>query len=64
MLMIEIFTPTTNSLCNDLSDSCGNDGLSEEDQLFFTSIKNNLDTLKMQPDQKTINAILNYAKSL
>ncbi len=62
--MIEISTPTSNSLCNDLADLACADGLSEEDQLFFTSLKINLDSLKMQPDVQTINAILNYSKSL
>lgn len=62
--MIETSTTATNSLPKTKAESSLNAGdLEEDEQLFYSSIKSDLDALTRNPAEKTINSILDYSKS-
>ena len=63
--MIETSTPTTNSLPNDMfQNNPVTDDLGEDEQVFYASIKKNLDVLARIPGKEIIAKILSYSKSL
>jgi hypothetical protein len=63
--MIEISTPSTNSLTNTKAESSLlTEVLGEEEQSFYSSIKPDLNALTNNPAEKTISTILDYSKSL
>lgn len=63
--MIEISTPTTNSLQNNMvQNSASVEDLDEEEQSFYASIKKGLNAIANNPKQETIYSILNYSKSV
>ena len=63
--MIEISTPTTNSLQNDMvQNSTSVEDLGEDEQSFYALIKKNLNAIVSKPSQETITKILNYSKSM
>jgi hypothetical protein len=63
--MIEISTSGTNSLTNTKAESSLlAEDLGEDEQSFYSSIKPDLNTLAINPADKTISNILDYSKSL
>jgi len=63
--MIETSTPATNSLPKTKAErSLKSDDLGEDEQLFYSAIKSDLNTLARNPAEKTIGNILDYSKSL
>ncbi len=62
--MMEISTPTSNSLTSGNTAESSPDSLNEEDQLFYASIKKDLDLMAKEPRSKTIQNIIKYSKSL
>ncbi|MEJ7778504.1 MAG: hypothetical protein WKF68_02840 [Daejeonella sp.] len=63
--MIETSTPTTNSLQNNMvQNNPITEDIGEDEQLFYASIKKNLDALARNPGQEIIAKILNYSKSV
>ena len=43
---------------------CSNEPLSEDEESFYTSIKEDLDKLSKQPRAETVEAILKFSKGL
>ncbi|WP_411273859.1 hypothetical protein [Daejeonella sp.] len=65
MLMIKTSTSTTNSLQNEMMQNAGvTEELGEEDQLFYDSIQQNLNSLVRTPGKDVIARILKYSKSV
>lgn len=63
--MIETSTPATNSLPKTkVENSLNAENIGEDEQLFYSSIKSDLNTLARNPAEKTIGSILDYSKSL
>jgi len=63
--MIEISTPTTNSLQNDmLHHTAITEDLGEEEQSFYDSIKRNLNTIVSTPSKDVVARILRYSKTV
>ena len=63
--MIEISTPTTNSLQNNMPQNSSTvEDLDEEEQSFYALIQNKLNAMLRNPSQATISKILNYSKSV
>ena len=63
--MIEISTPTTNSLQNDMvQNNPISEDLGEKEQFFYAKIKKSLDTLARNPSNEVIVRILKYSKSV
>ena len=63
--MIEISTPKTNSLQKtEVNKDINSEDLSEDEQLFYASIKPGLNAMATDPNQETISKIVNYSKSL
>lgn len=63
--MIETSTPATNSLTNTKAESSlFAEDLGEDEQMFYSSIKPDLNALVNNPADKTISSILIYSKSL
>jgi hypothetical protein len=63
--MIEISTPTTNSLQNDMvQNNSISEDLGEDEQFFYANIKKNLDSLARAPSNEVIVRILKYSKSV
>lgn len=63
--MIEISTPTTNSLQNDMvQNNPIAEDLGEDEQFFYAQIKKNLDALARTPGKEVIVSILKYSKSV
>ena len=61
--MIKISTPKTHSLQQlEVNKDINPEGLSEEDQLFYTAIKPCLNAIAINPSQDTINNLVNYSK--
>lgn len=62
--MIEISTPTKNSLQNDMVQSnAKTEDLGEEEQSFYDSIKENLNSIVRTPGKDVIARILKHSKS-
>jgi hypothetical protein len=59
--MIEISTQETNSIPET---DPKNEDLSSVEQLFYSSIKPDLDAMLEDPKQESINKIMNYSKSI
>jgi hypothetical protein len=67
VLMLMITTSTTiNNLnyLNQNSEGISNEAYNDLDSMFYESIKSQLDQLKRNPEDETINRILAYSKSL
>jgi hypothetical protein len=63
--MVEISTPVSDSLTNDKVQSENSpEDLSEEDQVFFASIHDDLNKIAKKPPQATLKAIIEYSRSL
>ncbi len=63
--MIETSTSTTNSLQNDMMQNTGvTEDLGEEEQSFYDSIQQNLNTLVRTPGKDVIARILKHSKSV
>jgi hypothetical protein len=62
--MIEISTSVSESLNNNLPQSESfSEELIEEDQVFFDSIRKDLDKIKKRPKKSTLDAIIKYSSS-
>lgn len=63
--MIKTSTPVSLQSANEKtqSDSLQED-LTEEDEFFFTAIRGHLNTIEHHPHSDTVEAILNYSRSL
>ena len=59
--MIELSTPVKNVSGTDSSHT-QDEGLGEDDQLFFLSLKKDLNNMVKQPGLLTVNNLLNYSK--
>ena len=63
--MIETSTTTTNSLQNDMMQNTGvTEELGEDEQFFYDSIQQNLNTLARNPGKDVIARILKHSKSV
>lgn len=63
--MIKTFTPSSLQSGNEkIQDEAPMEDLTEEDEFFFTAIRGHLNTIEKHPQENTIDAILNYSKSL
>ena len=63
--MIEIYTPTTNSLQNDMvQNNLISEDLGDDEQFFYATIKKNLDALAKIPSNEVIIRILKHSKSV
>lgn len=64
--MIEISTPAQNQLCTSNAPDANREqeGLSEEDQRFYSSVKEGLDQLSKSPRNGTVDKLLAYSRSL
>lgn len=60
--MIQTSTPASGSVNQVQNESL--EGLSEEDESFYNSVRDGLNRLARQPRAETIEAILKYSKSL
>jgi hypothetical protein len=62
---MEISTPVSTPIGkNQIQTESTLDGLTEEDQRFFTSIHSGLNAISEHPSAATVQAILNYSKSI
>ncbi len=64
MLMGEPFTLKTLTNQNGVMKVDANENLEGDDQMFYNSLRVDLDLLKKQPKLQTIHYILDYSKSL
>lgn len=67
VLMLMITTSTTIHNLNYLNQNAegiSNEAYNDLDSMFYESIKSQLDQLKRNPEDETINRILAYSKSL
>ena len=65
MLMIKTSTKTIKSLPEDIvTTSEAADDLGEEELAFYSSIKNDLSKLEVNPRDSVVDNILNYSRSL
>lgn len=62
--MIEIATPTSNSICNIAETDALFSELSEDEIRFYESIKPALKKLVKEPSEKSIQRILTISKSM
>ena len=63
--MIEISTPTSDSVCNDETDDDSMiSNFSKSEVEFYESIKSQLNSLVKEPSKEVINKILSFSKSL
>jgi hypothetical protein len=63
--MIEISTSVSDSLKNTIPKSESfSEELIEEDQVFFDSLRSDLDKIKKKPKKSTLDAIMKYSVSL
>ena len=63
--MITTFTQPFNSLHTEkIKSSIPAEDLSEEEQVFYTFIKPDLNKIALNPSRTSISKILNYSKSL
>lgn len=63
--MITTSTSIQNSNClNQNNENLSSEHFNDLDQLFYDSIKMQLDLLNKQPQEETINRILAYSRSL
>jgi len=63
--MIEISTPVSDSLINGKVQSEGSsEDLGEEDQVFFASIRDDLNKISLSPHPATVEAIMKHSRSL
>jgi hypothetical protein len=63
--MIEISTPTSNSVCNDDTDGDSMiSNFSKSEVEFYESIKTPLNSLVKEPSKEVIQKILAFSKSL
>lgn len=63
--MIEISTPTSNSVCNnETDDEAMISNFSKSEVEFYESIKTPLNSLVKEPSKEAIDKILKFSKSL
>lgn len=63
--MMETFTPESNSLQTEKEDADQEkEGLTEEEESFYSSIKPALNNMLMNPKPETIGKIMDYSKSV
>ena len=60
--MVKTSTPATNPSVNDAAQSASADSLDEGEKLFYESIKFDLNALVTDPQESTIQKLLNYSK--
>jgi hypothetical protein len=61
--MIKMSTPATNPSVNDAAQGPVSDNLEEGEILFYESIKKDLNQLVTEPQENTIQRILDYSKA-
>jgi hypothetical protein len=61
--MVKTSTPATNPSVHDAAQSAPADSLDEGEKLFYESIKLDLNTLVTDPQESTIQMLLNYSKN-
>ncbi|MDB5119436.1 MAG: hypothetical protein JWN56_654 [Sphingobacteriales bacterium] len=60
--MVKTSTPATNPSIHDAAQSSVSDSLDEGEKLFYESIKKDLNALATDPQESTIEKLLNYSK--